>query len=531
MILIIRAFLLHENLLICSTSNVCCMKIFTAPQIKNWDSYTIKHQPVSSIALMEKAGEACAEYIVDLIREKAYSGVMVFCGPGNNGGDGLVIARYLYIAGISTEVYLVGNRESYSLEYSTNMQRMKTISHATLITLENEHHLPEIPEGTVVIDALFGTGLNKPVVGIAGALIRHINRSTGFVVSIDIASGLPAEYQADLMQGEPDIIRPNLTLTFQQPKLTFFLADCAIYTGVFEVIDLGLHPDYAKNEETPFFYITQEEWRKRLHERVKFSHKGTYGHAWIAAGSYGKVGAAILGSRAALRAGCGLVTTYVPRCAYQIVQTALPEAMVTTDEHEHHISNMPHPEFAHALAAGPGLGTHEATGHALLNWLKLVGNTPLVLDADALNIIAGTGDDFVYPANCIITPHVKEFERLAGVCSTAWERISKQREYAQKNNIVVVLKGAHTSVALPDGRVFFNSSGNPALATAGAGDVLTGVMVSLLAQGYSAEDAAVVGVYWHGASADMLVSEEHITLLASEVADALPVVKSRMLIA
>lgn len=506
------------------------MKIFTASQIKHWDDYTIKHQPISSIELMEKAGEACAEEIISLIKEQSYSAVMVFCGPGNNGGDGLVIARYLYVSGISTEVFLVGNRESYSLEYSTNVQRLRTISHATLTTLNKEEQLPEIPEGTVVIDALFGTGLNKPVTGFAATLINHINQSAAFVVSVDIASGLPAEYQMALMKGDFPVIKPSLTLTFQQPKLTFLLADCAAYTGVFKVIDLGLHPDYARNETTPYYYITHREWRLRLKERTKFSHKGTYGHACIAAGAYGKIGAAVLSARAALKAGCGLVTAYVPQCGYLVLQTALPEAMVLTDVHEHYISNLNIPDFADAVAIGPGIGTHHTTAQALLNWLKQLNLVAKVLDADALNIIA-TAADVVYPPNCIITPHVREFERLVGSCSSSWERVCKQQEYAQKHGIVVVLKGAHTSVALPDGRIYFNSTGNPALATAGSGDVLTGILVSLLAQGYAPEDAAIIGVYWHGAAADMLVADEHLTLIASELTDALPIVKSRMLMA
>ena len=380
------------------------------------------------------------------------------------------------------------------------------------------------------MDALFGNGLNRAPEGILATCIDQLNEADAYVVAIDIPSGLPAEVNDAEELDNRSIIEAAQTLTFQLPKKSFMHAECAAFTGAVRVIDIGLQPEFLTKLATHDFYITGTDAQSLHQPRSMFSHKGTYGHALIAAGSYGKMGAAILSSKAALRTGCGLLTTFIPKVGYTIMQTALPEAMVITDDEVFEVRNFPDVMLYHSVGVGPGIGESAYTQKGLLSWLNQL-HQPVVLDADALNLIAKhltQHPDYTFPQQCILTPHPKEFDRLAGRSMNSFERLHKQRVFAQQHQCIVVLKGAHTSIATPDGKTFFNSSGNPALATAGSGDVLTGIITSLLAQQYHPEHAALLGVYLHGVCADIWIEKGNETMIASDIIEMIPLAAHRI---
>lgn len=502
------------------------MKLLTAAQIKQWDQYTIAHKPISSLQLMEQAASLCALHIRNLWHKHAgmWSRVDVFCGTGNNGGDGLVIARLLYQQKIPVRVFVVHTSNQATTEFSINAERLKSETTLTTITLSNDHVFHELSNDSLIIDALLGIGLNKPVEGFMATVITYMNQSKAKVVAIDVPSGLPADLHNLNWMNEGAIVHAWLTLTFQVPKTTFLLADTYQYVGDFEVLPIGLMPAYLAAIHTNFYYTKSSDIEWVYKPRLKFSHKGTYGHALLIAGSFGKIGAALLSSKAVLRAGCGLLTTYLPKVGYTIMQTALPEAMINTDDELYEIRNFPDTSTYEAIGVGPGLGMHTLTQSAFVKWVQQV-KQPVVIDADGLNMIAAhlqNHQEFKFPDSCIITPHPKEFDRLSGPSTNAADRLAKQMAFAQKHQIVVVLKGAHTTIALPNGEVHVNSSGNAMLATAGSGDVLTGIILSLLAQGYHINEAAIAAVFFHGACADYLKIQKQATLIASDISEVLP---------
>jgi NAD(P)H-hydrate epimerase len=502
------------------------MKLLTAAQIKQWDQFTIGYKPINSLQLMEHAAALCAQRIANIWQndKQVWSRVDIFCGTGNNGGDGLVIARLLVKQKIPVRVFVVHASKQSTNEFSVNLGRLKTEVKLDVITIDEEHALPELTTDSLIIDALLGIGLNKPVEGLMATVINHINQSKAKVIAIDVPSGLPADVHNLSWANEGAIIHAWFTLTFQVPKTTFLLADAQNYVGQFELIFIGLMPAYLQNVHSNIYYTQQADVAQIIKPRLKFSHKSTYGHALLIAGSFGKIGAAILSAKASMRAGCGLLTAYLPKVGYTIMQTALPEVMVNTDDELYEIRTFDDTANYAAVGVGPGLGKHPQTQSAFISWVQQV-KQPIVIDADGLNMIADymyQHNGFEFPENCVITPHPKEFDRLAGVSLSAAERLAKQLHFAQKHKIVVVLKGAHTSVALPNGEVFFNSSGNAMLATAGSGDVLTGIILSFLSQGYDAKQAAIIGVYVHGACADVIKSKNKATLIASDIADVLP---------
>ncbi len=502
------------------------MKLLTAAQIKQWDQFTIGHKPINSLQLMEHAATLCAQRITDIWQneKQVWNRVDVFCGTGNNGGDGLVIARLLVKQKIPVRVFVVHASKQSTNEFSINLGRLKTEAKLEVINLDEVHALPELTNDSLIVDALLGIGLNKPVEGLMATVINHINQSKAKVIAIDVPSGLPADIHNLQWVNEGAVIHAWLTLTFQIPKTTFLLADTQNYVGRFELIFIGLMATYLQNIHSNLYYTQQIDIENIIKPRLKFSHKGTYGHALLIAGSFGKIGAAILSAKACMRAGCGLLTAYLPKVGYTIMQTALPEAMVNTDDELYEIRKFPDAIDYAAVGVGPGLGKHPQTQSTFINWVQQV-KQPIIIDADGLNMIADylhQHNDFKFPENCVITPHPKEFDRLAGVSLSAAERLAKQLLFAQKYKVVVVLKGAHTSVALPNGEVFFNSSGNAMLATAGSGDVLTGIILSFLSQGYDAKQAAIIGVYVHGACADVIKSKNKATLIASDITDVIP---------
>jgi ADP-dependent NAD(P)H-hydrate dehydratase / NAD(P)H-hydrate epimerase len=474
------------------------MKILSSQELRKADQFTIESEPIASIDLMERAAAACFNWLstkLDLSKRKLH----IYCGTGNNGGDGLALARMLFRFGATVHVYCIGDPELGSSDFKTNLQRWKDLSNQ-FIQLTKATDLPIHQPNELIIDALFGTGLTRPTAGLPLQTIEHINSSKNDVISIDLPSGMFSEDNS--MNNSSGIINAKHTLTFQSPKLAFLLADCGEKCGDWHVLDIGLDREFIQQCMSPFYLLEKTEIEPLLKERKRFSHKGTYGHSLLIAGSKGKMGAAVLSTAAALKAGSGLVSAFIPECGYTILQSSVPEAMCFTSQSEDHISGYQDWDQFTSIAIGPGIGTHSDTKKTVIHLLKN-SKKPLTLDADALNIIAAQPDlmNFI-PKNSILTPHPKEFDRLFGVSNSAYDRLLKQREMAIKYHVILVLKGSFTSVANTNGEIFFNPTGNPSMATGGSGDVLTGIIAGLLAQSNSPENAAKLGVYFHGQAGD-----------------------------
>jgi NAD(P)H-hydrate epimerase len=499
------------------------MKLLTAQQIRDWDQYTIQHTPITSVELMERAASLCAGEIISVFQKKqSFNSVVVCCGPGNNGGDGLVVARILFEQGIPVSVCLIGDVDKRSTDFNVQLNRLPSSVQCTHI--QSEKDLPVFNQNMMVVDALLGSGINRAPEGLMGLIISSINKTDAFVIAVDLPSGLPSVvYDHDDLTNRP-VIKASRTITFQLPKLSFLHAESYPYTGEITILDIGLLPEFMVTVNSPFNWVTKETVQGFYKPRPVFGHKGKFGHALIVGGSYGKLGAALLSSKAALRAGCGLVTGFVPKVGFTVFQTALPEIMVQTDDELYEIRNFPETSAYAAIGVGPGLGTHEYTEKGFATWLEKI-HQPIVIDADALNICAvliKKDRNFRFPANSILTPHPKEFDRLAGQSKNSYEREQKQKHFAAKYGVVVVLKGAYTCTAFPDGELFYNSSGNVALATAGSGDVLTGIITSLLAQQYTPQEATIMGVYLHGVCADLWVEQQRQTMIAGDIIEMIP---------
>jgi ADP-dependent NAD(P)H-hydrate dehydratase / NAD(P)H-hydrate epimerase len=476
------------------------MKILPVDKIREADAYTIRHEPVADIDLMERAASACYYYLAEHLHHDKR--VLVVAGTGNNGGDGFAIARMLRAKEFQVEVFLAGDAEKLSPSCRVNFERW--ISGHGHGSAGNEI-LTEFPgSGTadVVIDALFGSGMTRPVEGASAELIRKINTSNAYVISIDVPSGLLCDESVTVVK-DPTVIHADLTLTFSPPKLALMFPENDRFTGNWILLDIGIMQEYIDSAETKNFFAEARDLGGVLKRRNKFAHKGHFGHALLICGGKGKMGAAILAARGCLRAGAGLTTVHVPGSGVPIIQTAVPEAMVTIDPDENVFSKPPDSGGFTSLAIGPGIGTSEPTQKALKLFIQGAG-LPIILDADAINILGEnkTWLSFI-PKGSIFTPHPKEFERLAGKSDNDFDRNRKQREFSFKYDCYVVLKGAHTAITSPDGKCWFNSTGNPGMATGGSGDVLTGIIAGLKAQGYTSLESCLLGVYLHGAAGDL----------------------------
>lgn len=491
------------------------MKIFSTEQIREADRYTITHEPISSLDLMERASQAFVRCFCDQFVNTRPVGI--FCGKGNNGGDGLAIARLLSERGYQVQVFIVEHTETGSADFQENYERLKNYHSPIHIHAIND--LSALSPKTIIVDAILGSGLSRPAEGLVAAVINSINDLPNKIISVDIASGLFADKSNQ--DGNP-IIKPSCTISFQFPKLAFLLPQNAEYTGNWHIADIGLHKDYIQNTATPYYFTDKAAAEKLIIPRKKFSHKGTFGHALVIAGSYGKMGAAVLSAKACLRSGVGLLSMHIPECGYEIMQISNPEAMVTADNNAKYITNLPDLSTYSAIGVGPGLGKEKET---VLMLEKLIDTTqsPLIIDADALNILSENPHLLdKLPANTILTPHPKEFQRLAGSSSNEFERLGLARNFAGKYKVVVCLKGANTAVVLPNKNVHFNSTGNAGMATGGTGDVLTGIITALLAQGYTPQNAAILGVYQHGLAGDKAAQARGMSaLIASDVAENL----------
>ncbi|AZA57983.1 NAD(P)H-hydrate dehydratase [Chryseobacterium shandongense] len=475
------------------------MKIFTAEQIRNCDQYTIKNEPVSSVHLMERAAEACVEWISENCNH--HRNFVVFCGNGNNGGDGFAIARMLYQKGFDIDVF-TNTKIKFSTDAQENFRHIKEISGITIREFKEVLNY-RFDSRTVIVDALFGTGLSRSLNGDVKDLVEFLNQKKNIKISIDLPSGLLADTVSD---SDSVVFMADYTLSFQFWKKSFLHAETGKFAGKVEILDINLSEDFIEETETGDFVIDDEVIKNIFKIRSEFSHKGTYGKAAIIGGSYGKMGAVVLSTRAVLKAGAGLTFTVAPKCGYEILQTSDPEAMFIEGGKDY-IENFDVEETA-VCGIGPGLGTHEKTAKSLLKFLKSCSK-PVILDADALNIIAQDPANLnLIPEKSIITPHPKEFERLFGKTENSFERTELAKNKSRELHIYIVLKDHHTQIITPEGNVFYNITGNSGLAKGGSGDILTGIITSFLAQKYSEQEAAILAVWFHGKAAEF-ASEKH----------------------
>lgn len=493
--------------------------LLTSSQIKAADTYTIKHEPILSVALMERAAKAFVQCFTGHYPDKGKQ-IAIYCGTGNNGGDGLAIARLLHSAHYKNiNVKIARFSDKSTGDFDTNLKRLKNI---TIAEIGADDKLPA-ETADIVIDALLGTGLNKPLTGAYKKLVEHLNDQGKEVVAVDIPTGLFADGE---MPKDATVLKARLVITFQQPKLNFLLPESALYIDNFEVVDIGISPEYIEKQNSQYQLLQRADISAKLKIRKKFTHKGTYGHALIIAGQPETMGAALLCASACAHTGAGLTTACIPESGLTALNTAMPEVMAIVRK-DGDGSKIEWHKFS-AIAAGPGLGKH-ADALTLLQNAFAGFNKPMVVDADALNLVA---ENYLFkkiPAGSILTPHMKEFDRLFGEHTNWWSRIETLTAKTKKFNIYIVLKNQYTIIGTPNGEVYFNPTGNPAMATGGMGDVLTGVIAALLAQGYSSLDACLIGTYIHGMAGDELALPGKLTtVLAGSVAAHIPAVMAKL---
>jgi ADP-dependent NAD(P)H-hydrate dehydratase / NAD(P)H-hydrate epimerase len=487
-------------------------KLLTASQIRDWDLYTIQHKPISSLDLMEKAALACVFWLTENFTH--HSSFHILCGKGNNGGDGLSIAYHLAGMGKKVKIGILSQPETGSPDFESNLKRIKNEPNLSWYALNQESLDQHLEANELLVDALLGSGTNRTTSGALAQLIQTINQNPNTVISIDLPSGLSADQW--LNNTIYNTIKADITLSLQVPKTSFFYPETGQFTGECIVVDIGLLPSFLPLVDSKTYHVVAQKLSKHLKTREKFAHKGNFGHALLMAGSAGKIGAALLSGQAALRSGVGLLTLAIPNGNAHLVHQSIPEAMVL-ECGPSHLCHLPLLDPYAAIGLGPGIGLEKETQLLIYELLKARPER-LVVDADALTILAHNKDWISHlPPKTIITPHPKEFDRLFGNFSSNFERIEKQRHIAREFNLVLVLKGAHTSIALPSGELYFNTSGNPGMATGGSGDCLTGLLTALLAQHYEPEVAAVLGVYLHGLASDLALEYESVeSLLPSD---------------
>jgi hydroxyethylthiazole kinase-like uncharacterized protein yjeF len=501
------------------------MYILSGDQVRKADQYAIQNQGISSDDLMERAGTALFNWLHQQL-QGAPVRIHLFCGIGNNGGDGLVVARHLSEHGYSLEVYIVNYSDKRSPDFLTNLDRLKDRKIWPHVLSKNDV-LPNISKEDMVVDAIFGTGLNRGPDGWVSKLITHLNTSNAFIVAVDIPSGMFTDKAADNTLG---IIRANFVLSFQFPKLVFFLPETGTFCEHWATLDIGLDAEYVSTLPINYELIHQKEIKTLYRPRKKFSHKGSYGHTLIIGGSFGKIGAVQLAAKACLRAGSGLVSAFVPGCGYVPFQSALPEVMVITDKDQEQLTQIKLGFQPTVVAFGIGAGTSEKTINAFETFLK-ENKTPLVIDADGLNILSIKKTLLKsLPPKTVLTPHPKELERLVGPWKNDFEKLDKVKEFSTTYDLIVVIKGAHTITVYKDSG-YVNDSGNAGMATAGSGDVLTGVIAGLIAQDYPPFEAAFMGVYLHGRAGDIVAQEGSMeALIASDIIDYLGIAFGELLV-
>jgi len=476
------------------------VKIFSKEQIYEGDRITTQRQNITSADLMERAGTQIFNWI-HLRMQGAQVPIHVFCGIGNNGGDGLVLSRHLLTNGYNVITYVVNCSDKRSKDFLINYDRIKYETKDWPKLLKCESEFPEIAREDIIVDAVFGIGLNRAADDWVKKLFQHFKTSQAFTLSIDMPSGL---YADKVPEDENGVVWAGYTLSFQTPKMVFFLPETAKYTIQWEVLDIGIDQEFLFKTETEVELIGKHEVLPMYKPRNKFDHKGSYGHSLIVGGSYGKIGSVLLASKAVLGIGAGLVTAFVPKCGYTIIQSAFPEAMVVTDANEKMITNIKYDIEPTVIGIGVGVGTNTKTVNAFEAFLK-ENKIPLVIDADGLNILAKKKALLkLLPEYSVLTPHPKELERLIGKWKDDFDKLKKAKIFSKKFKVIIVIKGANTITVYND-KLYVNSTGNPGMATAGSGDVLTGVITGLISQGYEPLAATLFGVYLHGKSGDLAI--------------------------
>jgi ADP-dependent NAD(P)H-hydrate dehydratase / NAD(P)H-hydrate epimerase len=474
------------------------MKILLREQLQAWDTYTQKLEPISSIDLMNRAAWRCAEWLMPRIDPE--KSVTVVCGPGNNGGDGFALARFLLDSGFKVQVYAVKLKE---LQDGATAQQYQWLSEKTEIHPINQFaDMPAKWHGDWIVDALFGIGLNRPLEGLYADVVQSLNKSGIKILSLDCPSGMDIDGQFD----SAFVVQATHTLTFQSPKLSFLLPSLGNAAGLWEILDIGLHAGFEPQHH--YHYTTLHTLAFDWKPRKRHTHKGDYGRALLLAGSYEMMGAAVLAGGAALRSGLGLLTAHVPESGYFTFQTLLPECILSIDADSDHLTRMPDLAPFNAIAFGPGIPANPKTEQVFLQLLQ-ESKGPLILDAGGLTLLGADPKRWKsLPAGSVLTPHLGEFGRLAQrPIKDDCDRLEHARELALRHQITIVLKGANSAVVWPDGSIHFNSTGNPGMATAGSGDVLTGIILALVAQGYAPHVAARMGVYLHGLAGDKAVKK------------------------
>ena len=490
------------------------MNIFSAEQLYQADQVTVQKNGITTLDLMEHAGTQVFNWLHTRM-QGAQVPVRIFCGIGNNGGDGLVLARHLIQHGYNVHTYVVNCSDKRSKNFLVNYDRVKQVTKNWPILIRDESGFPDIHRDDVVVDAIFGIGLNRCMGGWVKGMVQHLNNSGAFILAIDMPSGLYADAPIE----DPEaIVKANHTLSFQLPKLAFFMPSTGHFTQTWEAIDIGLDPEFMMTQPPQATLLHKQHILSWYKPRGKFAHKGSFGHSVIMGGSYGKIGAVVLATQAALRIGSGLVSAHVPKCGVTVLQTAVPEAMVTSSKGEEGLDDLTVPDAGFTYGLGMGMGTSAASLKALETFLQ-AQNEPIVLDADALNLLASKQELYAeIPQQSVLTPHPGELKRLIGEWSDDFDRLAKTQEFANKYKLIVLIKGAHSAVCF-EGGTFINSTGNPGMATAGSGDVLAGMITGLIAQGYPSWQAAAMGVYLHGSAGDLAVHDlGYQALLASDIA-------------
>ena len=494
-------------------------KILSSQKIRLVDAHTIQTEPIASIDLMERASRQVAEHVVSLF--DASRRMIVFAGPGNNGGDALAVARILVQQGYRVSAYLFNIGNNISSDCLTNKNRLKLCPTIDFHEITTDFVPPVISEDDVIIDGLFGTGLSRPLMGGFAAVVKYINSSTATIVSIDVPSGLMTEDNtANVMT---HVVHADYTFTFQYNKLAFLFAETEPYIGRLTVLDIGLHDPLNDSTITPYYIFDAFDALTMLKTRPRFSHKGTFGHACLIAGKEGMCGAAIMASRACMRSGAGKLTVHTPQANVVPLQISVPEAILHIERQSDKFSTPFDTTSYNALAIGPGIGTDEATVRAFTQQLHY-HQGPLVLDADALNIL-GTHPELMnrVPQDAILTPHKKELRGLIGATTNSYEELQQTRQFAQRYHVYVIIKGANSAIVTPEGEVIYNITGNPGMATAGSGDVLSGIILAFLAQDYSSLQASLLATYLHGLAGDLAATDlTQESLIATDLIDYLP---------
>ena len=499
------------------------LPLLTAQQIRDADAFTIANQPVSSIDLMERASKAFVSWFVNCYPDKTQS-ITVYCGTGNNGGDGLAIARLLknhQYKNINAKIARFNNKSS--ADFNGNLKWLGNAG-IPIVTLKPAEDLPT-ENSDIIIDALLGSGLNKPLDGPYKKLVEYINSLHKTVVSVDVPTGFftEGEIKTDIVA-----IKATLVITFQQPKINFLLPESAAVIKCWEAVNIGLDQGFIQSLNSPYQLIEESDIRFLIKPRNRFSNKGTYGHALLIAGQDETMGAALLTAAACTYAGAGLTSACIPEKGLTALNTYMPELMAIIRKAD----NLPEIKWDqyNAVGIGPGLGKSNAALQLLESVLANY-NKPIVVDADGLNLLAQNQPLLKkLPAGSILTPHMKEFDRLFGEHTSWWRRIQTAVQKAKEYNIIILLKNDHTIITTPEGKIYFNSTSNPAMAIGGMGDVLTGIITSLLAQKYQPQDACIVGAYLHGKAGDELALPNKLNVvLPGNLAQHLPISMAKLM--